>query len=104
MTTAAVAESVLTADQLEAWRRRGWLHLPGAVGPELIQAARGAFAESVDGMLGQLHAEGLIADTRPELPFERRFAVAAGAHAARFGRSWRKALVGEAVYRLHHAP
>jgi ectoine hydroxylase-related dioxygenase (phytanoyl-CoA dioxygenase family) len=104
MSPAALADPAVTADQLEAWRRRGWLLIPGLIEPELIAATRAAFADVAESMLGQLRAEGLIADTRPDLPFERRFAVAAGAHAARLGRSWRKQVAGEAVYRLHHAP
>jgi ectoine hydroxylase-related dioxygenase (phytanoyl-CoA dioxygenase family) len=72
--------------------------------PALIEAARGAFAAVVERQLETLRAEGTIADTRPDLPFERRLAAVGGTHAARFGRSWRKELAVEPVYRLHHAP
>jgi hypothetical protein len=103
MSTATAGLLALNPDQVRSFHEDGFLHLRGAVERERIEGVRTAFARVADGMLAKLAAEGLIDGTHPELPFERRFAVA-GAHAARFGRGWRKDVAGPEVFALHHAP
>lgn len=103
MTAAAIAEPV-TADHLEHFQREGWLVLRDVIEPELIAGARAAMAHVTEAMLQELLSEGLIASTRPDLPFERRFAVAAGVHAGRFGRSWRRRLAGPGLFALQRSP
>jgi hypothetical protein len=94
----------LTPDQRDHFHRRGWLVLRDLLPPPLLDDTRAAFAAVVDHHLDSLQRDGLIADTRPDLPFATRFARVAGAHADRLRRGWRRELAGPALFRLHHAP
>ncbi len=91
------------SDHLEQLRRRGYTVLPQLLPAGRITALRKVLEEVVDGMLGELHADGLLPDTRPDLPLERRFAIA-GTHAERFGASWRGRVASQALFDLHHEP
>jgi hypothetical protein len=81
---------ILTREQRAQWDADGFLLLRGVIPQATIQSVRGMFARAADKMIAQLKAEGLIADERKDLPFERRFAVVAGAHAHKFGRGCAK--------------
>jgi phytanoyl-CoA hydroxylase len=103
MTPAAVAPRTLSADQLLAFQRDGFLVVPQLADQARIEAVRAAFGEHDLRLLAELAREGLVSADYAHLPFERRFALA-GSHAARFGRGWRKAVASPAVFDLHHDP
>ncbi len=91
------------AIDLAAFARDGYLVLRRCLDPQRLAAMRQALADEVDTVLGELHAAGRLADTRPDLPFERRLAIA-GEHATAYGRSWTERLAVPATYALHHDP
>jgi hypothetical protein len=101
---AITADIGLTPDQLATWHERGWLVLRDCIPLPAITALREVFAGVVARQLDQLQREGVITDTRPELPFERRYAEAAGIHAGRFGRGWRSEIISPALFDLHRSP
>jgi len=82
---------------------QGFLVLRGLIDEASLQPVRDALDARVQVVLEDLHAEGRISDTRRDLPFARRLAIA-GHHANRFGRSWTTAMAVPAVYNLHRAP
>lgn len=91
----------LSDHQRAAWKHDGFLIIPQAVDRENLSAMQHTIEVAVEGMLDQLVAQGRITDTRPDLPFDRRFAVAAGPMANQLGRSWRKAIASRALFDLH---
>jgi phytanoyl-CoA hydroxylase len=101
MSTATVQS--LNQRQVRQWETDGWLLLRGIIPDESVQAMRAMFGRVVDGYIGQLKAEGLVTDERRDLPFERRFAVVAGPHATRFGRSLRRDFAQRELFDLHHS-
>ena len=100
----AVPVRSLTATEQRQWSDAGYLLLRDVVSRAAIQQMRALYAHVAETFLEQLRAEGLITELHPDLPFERRFAVAAGKHAAKFGRGWRRAVAQRAVFDLHHDP
>ncbi len=94
----------LDPGQLRALRDDGFVVLRNVIAPEAIAGMRAAFARVCERMLEELRQGGVITDTRPELPLETRLAVAAGTHAARFGRSWRKEVASPELFALHRSP
>jgi len=96
--------AVLSDTQLAQWRDEGYLLLRDVVPAAQVAAMRSVFEAHVQTMLEQLLAEGAISDLKAGLPFESRFHEAAGKHAGRFGRSWRKQIQSRALYDLHHVP
>lgn len=94
----------LTDEQLADYERDGVLLLEGVVPASVIADLRTLFEATVDKMAGQWHREGFIADPRPDLPFETRFAALREQLPARFPTSWRKILVSPTVYGLWQRP
>lgn len=88
---------------LAAFARDGYLVLRRCVDPQRIAAMRQALADEVGTVLHELHATGRLADTRPDLPFERRLAIA-GVHAGAYGRGWAQRMAVPATFALHHDP
>ncbi len=103
MPNASLAPRTLSADQLQRFHQDGFLVVPQLVEPRRIAAVRDAFGAYDLRLLAELAAEGLVPSDYASHPFERRFALA-GAHAARFGRGWRKQVATAAVFELHHDP
>jgi phytanoyl-CoA hydroxylase len=81
----------------------GCLVIRNLIEPARLAAVRQALATETDTVLNAIAAKGLISDTHPELPFERRLNTA-GKHLALFGRGWTQNLAGPAVFDLHHDP
>jgi phytanoyl-CoA hydroxylase len=105
-TTAPVlptTRSRLNEDQRRSFTEDGYLVLRGLLEPSRIAAVRQVFGAVDLRLLALLCAEGLVSEHYASLPFEERFALA-GAHAARFGRGWRKEVASPAVFQLHHDP
>lgn len=104
-TTAAMASGIgLDPRQRRALREDGFVVLRNVIEPTAVIGMRAAFARVCERMLDELLRDGLIGDTRPDLPLETRLSVAAGAHAARFGRSWRKDVASAELFALHRSP
>jgi ectoine hydroxylase-related dioxygenase (phytanoyl-CoA dioxygenase family) len=91
------------AIDLATFARDGYLVLRRCIEPQRIAAMRAALAAEVDTVLSELHAAGKLADTRPDLPFERRLAIA-GEHAASYGRGWTQRMAVPATFELHRDP
>lgn len=93
---------MLTREQRDQWDAEGWLLLKNAVPLELVDGVRDCFGRNVERCLNALKREGTIENTRPDLPFETRFAIA-GSRAARFHRSWRNEVADREVFDAHAA-
>ena len=85
------------------WDAEGYLLLRDRLAPSVIDGLRALFERVTDQFLRELAREGHIDDLKPDLPLERRFAEAAGAHADRYGRSWRGEVASREVFDLHRA-
>ena len=94
----------LSPEQVAQWENDGYLLLQGVIPESLISGVRDRFAHVVDGIIRTLKENGTIEDEGLELPFETRLAHVAGAHASRFGRSWRGEIATSEIFELHHAP
>lgn len=94
----------LTATERDQWDRDGYLLIPGIVPQARLTALQHVIEAVVDARLDKLRREGLISDTKPQAPFDRRLAEAAGQLASKFGRSWRKPLASRAVFDLQGTP
>lgn len=94
----------LTAEDLAAYHRDGFVILRGVVPAAVRNSVRQAFETVVDAFARQWHAEGMVDDPLEGLPFERRWAELRRQHPARFPVSWRKALVGKDIYGLWQVP
>lgn len=94
----------LTDAQHAQWRDDGYLLLREVIDKPVIDGMCAVFAAVVDRMLAQLKDEGVIDELGEDLPLETRFAKVAGAHAGKFGRSWRNAIRSPELYDLHLAP
>jgi len=96
--------AALTPQQLQQWDSDGYLLLRGIIPQADIDGVRRAFERTVDGMIAQLKAEGLIDDERRDLPLETRYAEVARPFVEQHGRSWRHAVGHPEVFELHHVP
>ena len=94
----------LSPEQMAQWQNDGYLLLKDVVPISAINGVRASFARVVDTIINQLKADGTIQDEGATLPFETRLAQVAGAHAHRFGRSWRDQVATSEIFDLHHAP
>jgi len=94
----------LTDQQLQQWNNEGYLLLRGIIPLSTINDVRRAFERTIDGMLNELKAEGLIEDVRADLPLETRYAAVAREFAERHGRSWRRIVGQPEVFALQHDP
>jgi hypothetical protein len=93
----------ISESAVAGFRTTGCLLLRQLISPAMIAEVRQAVADVVDGCLNELKAKGLIDDTRPDLPLERRWSIA-GKHSLSFGRSWTERLAVPGVFNLHHHP
>ena len=94
----------LTAAEKKQWEQDGYLLLRGLIPRERLTAVQHTFEEAVEKILQTLRRDGSITDTKPNIPFDRRLAEAAGALAGKFGRSWRKEIAQRSVFDLQTTP
>ena len=99
----AAGMTALPAIDTAAFARDGYLVLRRQIQPARITAMQAALTAEVATILDGLKRDGLIGDTRPDLPWERRLAIA-GEHAASYGRGWTERLAVPATFDLHHDP
>ena len=64
----------LTAAEIEQWNRDGYVICRGALQPEDIAPMVADYEHIVEEMAQRLHAEGRIAHTYEDEPFDSRFA------------------------------
>lgn len=83
----------LTPQQVEFYRKEGYLVLPGLLTDADLAPARAAMAEKVSEIAADLDRDGLVPDTRDGEPFETRLARLfdglTDAEFLKYGRSWR---------------
>ena len=103
MPTSDSVTATLSPAQQQQWAQDGYLLLRGIIPPATVTGLRALYERVTDRLLAQLEAEGAITSEYKQLPFERRFA-AAGRHANKFGRGYRRQVVGREVYDLHRVP
>jgi ectoine hydroxylase-related dioxygenase (phytanoyl-CoA dioxygenase family) len=94
----------LTGEQLQQWHEDGYLLLRDIIPQTEIHSVRRAFGRTIDDMLSELKAEGLIDEERKDLPLETRYAEVARPFAERHGRSWRRVVGQPEVFELQHDP
>ncbi len=97
----AAGMTALPAIDTAAFARDGYLVLRRQIQPARIAAMQAALTTEVADILDGLKRDGLIGDTRPDLPWERRLAIA-GEHTENHGRSWTERLAVPATFDLHH--
>lgn len=85
------------------WERDGWLLARGLLAPSTVAGLQAALARAADRVLAELHQHGLLARPAPAGPLASRLS-AAGAHADRYGRSWRDLVAVPEVFALHSDP
>lgn len=90
----------MTHIEQRQWNEQGFLILRSIIPSGRLLALQAVFEQAVENMLNKLIQDGKISDTKSELPFDRRFAEAAGTHANQFGRSWRSAIASRALFDL----
>jgi hypothetical protein len=93
----------LSAEQKIRFEQDGFLILRQAISPERISAMQALIDRVSTRLLEELVHEGVMEKSHADLRWDRRL-IAAGRHAARWGRSWRRLLNDRAVYDLHHSP
>ncbi|HVF09775.1 MAG TPA: phytanoyl-CoA dioxygenase family protein [Abditibacteriaceae bacterium] len=94
----------LAQQQVQQWQDEGYLLLHDIIPQTNISGVRQAFERTIDGMIADLKAEGLIDDERKDLPLETRYAEVARPFVERHGRSWRKVVGQPEVFELQHNP
>lgn len=99
----SVSAPAMTTSLSETFADQGYLVLRGLLDERVLQPVRDALSKRVDEILTDMKSKGLIADTRPDLPFARRLVIA-GRAINQYGRSWTETLAGPAVHALHAAP
>ncbi|HYE07968.1 MAG TPA: phytanoyl-CoA dioxygenase family protein [Planctomycetota bacterium] len=103
----AAPAPALTAEQQRALRDDGFVILRGIVPRERLAAVLRRFAAVGDRMVETLRRDGAPVDDHPDAPDERRLALATARcrkEFARFGRGWRREVVGQEVFALQTAP
>ena len=91
----------VSAPQLEFYRREGYLHLRGAVPPDLLDLTECVLGRWADETISQWLEEGRIADPRRDLDFRRRLVqVWHDAGRPKYIRSPRRDLVSPEMYRI----
>ncbi len=106
MTTLARPAS-LTSDHHRALRDDGFVILRDVVPRERVRDVLHRFAGVGDGMVETLRRDGVPVEDARDAPDERRLALATARcrpELARFGRGWRREVVGAEVFALQTAP
>lgn len=94
----------LTADQLAAYERDGFVVVPGMVPLSTVDAVRTVFAAVVERLARTWFDEGFVTDTFDDEPFETRYARLREQLPPKFPTSWRKILVSPEVHALWRTP
>jgi len=94
----------LTKDQIQQYHDEGFLILRGVVGEQTRREVQTAFSRAVDQQAREWKAKGLIKETYPNLPFDKRYAALREQFPATMSNSWRRILVSPELFRVWQDP
>lgn len=95
---------MLTAEEVEAYERDGFLIRRGVIDTDTLASIKAVFEDAVDRLADSWVEAGVLSDPAKDASFDQRWNILRSQLPAMFATAWRRILVSPAVYELWQHP